>query len=197
MTFDGTTPPAPRPHDIGHAIEHLRSRWPWFAAFGAASLLLGFASLVMVGAATLASVFIIAIFVIVVGGLDLSLALHAHRWTSRLLAGLAGLLYIVAGSFALARPEAGAVGLTLMLGAALLATGAVRIFLATKLPEGPRWQLGIAGALTTLLGLFILIGWPQNSVYVLGIFLAADMTMYGASWLAFAMFLRRRSKPSA
>ena len=25
---------SPQPPDIGHAVEHLRSRWPWFAAFG-------------------------------------------------------------------------------------------------------------------------------------------------------------------
>jgi len=186
---------SPPPHDIGHAIAHLRSRWPWFAAFGAISLLLGLASLVLVSAATLASVYLIAIFVIIVGGLDISLALHAHRWTSGLFVGSVGLLYIVAGSFALANPEASAVGLTLLLGVALVATGALRLFLASRAPEGPRWQVGVAGALTTVLGVLIAVGWPQNSPYVLGIFLGVDMMMYGAGQLAFALFLRRRFRP--
>ncbi len=186
---------SPQPHDIGHAIAHLRSRWPWFGAFGAIAALLGVASLVLVNAATLASVYVIAIFVIVIGGLDISLALHAHRWTSRLLTGGVGLLYIVVGSFALANPEVSAAGLTLLLGVSLTVTGALRLFLASRLPEGPRWQVGVAGALTTLLGILIVVGWPQNSPYVLGLFLAVDMMMYGAGQLAFAMFLRRRFKP--
>jgi len=185
------------PHDIGHATAHLRSRWPWFAAFGVISLLLGLASLVLVSAATLASVYLIAIFVIIVGGLDISLALHAHRWTSVLLVGAVGLLYIVAGSFALANPEASAVGLTLLLGLALVATGALRLLLASRLPEGPRWQVGAAGAMTIVLGILIVVGWPQNSPYVLGIFLGVDMMMYGAGQLAFASFLRRRLGPLA
>jgi len=184
-----------RPRDIGHAIEHLRSRWPWFAAFGTVALLLGVASLALVSAATIASVYLIAIFVIIIGGLDISLALHAHRWTSGLLVGSVGLLYIVAGSFALANPEASAVGLTLLLGVALVATGAMRLFLATKLPEAPRWQVGVAGALTGVLGLLIVFGWPQNSPYILGIFLGVDMMMYGAGQLGFALFLRRRFRP--
>jgi uncharacterized membrane protein HdeD (DUF308 family) len=194
MTLFGDTP---RPHDVGHAIAHLRSRWPWFAAFGGVSILLGFASLVLVNAATLASVYLIAIFVIVVGGLDISLALNAHRWTSRLLTGGVGLLYIVAGSFALANPEASAVWLTLLLGVSLVATGALRLFIAMRLPEGPRFQVAVAGVLTTVLGVLIVIGWPRNSPYILGIFLAVDMVMYGAGQLAFALFLRRRFKPLA
>ncbi len=183
---------SPRSRDVGDAIEHLRSRWPWFTAFGALSLLFGFASLALVSAATIASVYLIAIFVIIIGGLDISLALHAHRWTSALLVGSVGLLYIVAGSFALANPETSAVGLTLLLGLALLATGALRLFIATKLPEAPRWQVGAAGALTAVLGLLIVLGWPQNSPYVLGVFLGVDMMMYGAGQLGFALFLRRR-----
>ncbi|MGA9601825.1 MAG: hypothetical protein WBS22_16510 [Methylocystis sp.] len=111
---------SPQPHDIGHAVEHLRSRWPWFAAFGAISLLLG---------------------------------------------------------------------------VALVATGALRLFLATRLPEAPRWQVGVAGALTAVLGVLIVFGWPQNSPYVLGIFLGVDMMMYGAGQLGFALFLRRRFRP--
>lgn len=186
---------SPRSQDVGLAIEHLRSRWPWFAAFGTLSLLFGFASLALVSAATIASVYVIAVFVIIIGGLDISLALHAHRWTSALIVGSVGLLYIVAGSFALANPETSAVGLTLLLGLALAATGALRLFLATRLPEAPRWQVGVAGALTTVLGLFIVLGWPQNSPYVLGVFLGVDMMMYGAGQLGFALFLRRRSRP--
>ncbi len=156
---------SPQPHDIGHAVEHLRSRWPWFAAFGAISLLLGVASLALVSAATVASVYLIAIFVIIIGGLDISLALHGHRWTSGLFVGSVGLLYIVAG------------------------------FLATRLPEAPRWQVGVAGALTAVLGVLIVFGWPQNSPYLLGIFLGVDMMMYGAGQLGFALFLRRRFSP--
>ena len=55
-----------------------------------------------------------------------------------------------------------------------------------------RLYIGLAGAVTTLLGAFILAGWPANSAYILGIFLGVDMIFYGASWLNFGLFLRPR-----
>jgi uncharacterized membrane protein HdeD (DUF308 family) len=194
MTISDATPPnAPLPHDIGHAIEHLRDRWRWFAAFGLLTMLCGFVSLGVAGLATLVSVYLIATFVILIGAIEITIGVKAHAWSSRIIVVLIGLLYVVAGSFALANPISGALGFTLMLGAALTATGVVRIFFATKLPEGPKWYVGFAGVVTVLLGVFIVAGWPENSAYVLGIFLGVDMIMYGAGWLNFSLYLRGRA----
>ena len=143
MTLDGdatpptTSTPAATPHDIGHALEHMRDRWRWFAAFGLITMFCGFISLGVAGAATLVSVYMIAAFMILIGAVEITIGVNAHRWSSRIFVVLVGLLYIVAGSFALANPLSGAVGFTLMLGAALVATGLARVIFATRLPEGP------------------------------------------------------------
>ncbi|MGA8170703.1 MAG: HdeD family acid-resistance protein [Methylocystis sp.] len=192
MTLDSDATP-PMPHDIGHLLRHLRERWGWFAAFGVLTLFLGIVSLGVAGVATLVSVYMIAFFMILIGGIEITIGVNAHKWSNRIIVVLVGLLYIVAGSFALANPLTGAVGFTLMLGAALTATGVARIVFATRLPEGPKWYVAAAGLVTVLLGVFIVAGWPENSRYVLGVFLGVDMIMYGASWLNFALFLRLRA----
>ncbi len=195
MTIDDATPPtSPLHHDIGHVLEHLRDRWRWFAAFGLLTMFCGFVSLGVAGVATLVSVYLIAAFVILIGAIEITIGVNAHKWSSRIFVVLVGLLYVVAGSFALANPISGALGFTLMLGAALLATGVVRIIFAARLPEGPKWYVAFAGVVTVLLGVFIVAGWPENSAYVLGIFLGVDMIIYGASWLNFSLFLRRRAE---
>jgi uncharacterized membrane protein HdeD (DUF308 family) len=197
MTIDDSTPPtSPLPHDIGHVLEHLRDRWRWFAAFGLLTMFCGFVSLGVAGLATLVSVYMIAAFVILIGAIEITIGVKAHKWSSRIFVVLVGLLYVVAGSFALANPISGALGFTLMLGAALTATGVVRIIFATRLPEGPKWYVAFAGVVTVLLGVFIIAGWPENSAYVLGIFLGVDMIIYGASWLNFSLYLRRRAERS-
>jgi uncharacterized membrane protein HdeD (DUF308 family) len=175
-------------------LEHLRDRWRWFAAFGLVTMFCGIISLGVAGLATLVSVYMIAAFVILIGAIEITIGVNAHKWSSRIFVVLVGLLYVVAGSFALANPISGAVGFTLMLGAALTATGLVRIIFATRLPEGPKWFVALAGVVTVLLGGFIIAGWPENSAYVLGIFLGVDMIIYGASWLNFSLFLRRRAE---
>lgn len=191
MSFPGGVSPIPPNVDLKEAIALLRSRWPWIVAFGVVSALLGVIALTLVGATTLASVYLIALFIIFIGGSEIVLAFNSHIWSNRILLVLVGLLYIVVGAFALANPLTGAAGFTLMLGASLFATGALRIYFGAKLPHGPSGYVVFAGIITTLLGLLILFGWPENSIFVLGLFLGVDLLFYGASWIAFGLSLRK------
>jgi uncharacterized membrane protein HdeD (DUF308 family) len=181
-------------HDLGHAIARLRRRWPWLVAFGVATALLGLAALGLTTAATFASVYMIAFFMILVGGWEIALGVDSPHGNHRFLRIVVGLLYLVAAAFVIANPLSGAAGFTLMLGAALGATGLTRIFLGMGLPDGPRAPVVVAGVVTTLLGMMILFGWPENAGVVLGIFLGVDLLFYGASWTAFGLVLRGRER---
>ena len=179
-------------HDLGHAIVLLRRRWPWLVAFGVVTALLGILALGLTTAATYASVYAIAFFMILVGGGEIALGFDSPRGNHRLLRIAVGLLYLVASAFVIANPLTGAAGFTLFLGAALAATGLTRVFLGMGLPDGPRAPVVIAGVVTTLLGTLILFGWPENAGVVLGIFLGVDLLFYGVSWIAFGLLLRSR-----
>jgi uncharacterized membrane protein HdeD (DUF308 family) len=50
----------------------------------------------------------------------------------------------------------------------------------------------VAAAATALLGLIIVIRWPSDSVYVLGVLLGVDLLFHGAGWVTFGMGLRAR-----
>ena len=83
--------------------------------------------------------------------------------------------------------------LTLLLGAGLLATGIVRVIVGARM-SGARTRGGLiaAGLVTALLGLLIVIGWPGNSVIVLGTILGIDLLIYGLTWIAFGIRLGAR-----
>ncbi len=84
-----------------------------------------------------------------------------------------------------------AVWLTLFLGAALVASGILRIFLAFNMQHGSPWVwVVVSGVITLLLGLIILAHWPFSAVYTLGIFLGVDLVFAGASWIGIGMALR-------
>ena len=51
----------------------------------------------------------------------------------------------------------------------------------------------VAGVLTVLAGIVIAVGWPVNSVWVLGMFLAIDLMFQGWSYIAFGLALRARA----
>ena len=102
-----------------------------------------------------------------------------------------GILYVVAGFIAFRNPLLTAIWLTLFLGAALVASGIMRIFLGFNLRSGSPWVwVIISGFITLLLGVILLAHWPVSGVYTLGIFLGVDLVLAGASWIGLGLGLR-------
>lgn len=120
-------------------------------------------------------------------------AFQMKSWGKFLIWALLGVLYIVAGFLTFENPLFAAVLLTLFLGASLLASGAVRLFLAFSMKRESPWVwVALSAVITLLLGLLILARWPVNSVYILGLFLGIDLIMAGAGWVSLGFSLRRR-----
>jgi uncharacterized membrane protein HdeD (DUF308 family) len=176
------------PDSSSHAP--LRAKWGWIVALGVVYLIAGFIALGSVVMATVASVWVVGIMMIIAGVAEVINAFQVKTWGKFILWLLLGALYIVAGFVAFENPLLTAVWLTLFLGAALVASGIVRIYLAFNMKAGSPWVwVVVSGLITLLLGGIILIHWPVSAVYTLGIFLGIDLVFAGASWigLGFAM----------
>lgn len=190
-SFPSPSDPAPHPRTM--VVERLHARRGLIIGFGALATLLGLAALVLVETATIASVLVIGIFMAAAGVVEIIVGLRTRTWGRMLLWEVAGLLYLVAGLFAVAVPQLASLILTLTLGAGLLATGVVRVIVGVRM-AGSRTRGGLvaAGLITALLGLLIVIGWPGNSVIVLGTILGIDLLIYGLTWIAFGVRLGAR-----
>ncbi|MGH6862787.1 MAG: HdeD family acid-resistance protein, partial [Methylocella sp.] len=79
----------------------------------------------------------------------------------------------------------------LLLGAGMIATGVVRIYLGAHLGAPLRGSVLLAGVLTALVGVLIVAGWPKNSFVILGVLLGLDLAFWGAAWIWFGLRLRR------
>ena len=187
-----TLPDTERPGKaaLGTAMTQLRHRWGWFLALGALAVVLGLAALAMAVHATITTVYIIAAFMILTGGSEIVVGVGAKTWGRFFLWIAAGLFYVVAGAFALAQPLHAAVILTLMLGAAMVCAGAVRIYIGSHMASHARTMVILGGVVTLLVGLFIVIGWPMNSLVILGTLLGVDLLFTGLMWIGFGLRLR-------
>jgi uncharacterized membrane protein HdeD (DUF308 family) len=173
-------------------VTPLRAKWGWIVALGVVYVIAGFIALGSVAMATVASVLVVGVMMIIAGVAELFNAFQIKSWGKFLIWGLLGLLYIVAGFVTFENPLFAAVLLTLVLGASLVASGIVRIFLAFNMKREMPWVLvALSGAITLLLGLLILARWPVNSVYILGLFLGIDLIMAGAGWIGLGLGLHR------
>ena len=170
----------------------LRAGSGWIIALGVVYVIAGFIALGSVVMATVASVFVVGVMMIIAGVAEVFNAFQIKSWGKFLVWALLGVLYIVAGFFAFENPLLAAAVLTLVLGASLVASGLVRIFLAFSMKRESPWiWVALSGVITLLLGGIILAHWPVSSVYTLGIFLGIDLIFAGASWIGLGFGLRR------
>jgi uncharacterized membrane protein HdeD (DUF308 family) len=181
-------------HSLGEAIERLRGKWAAITAFGVLLVILGAAALVFALTSTIVTVALNGVLFLIAGGAEIGIGMHSRTWGRFFLWVVGGLLYIAAGVLCIVNPLLASAVLTLMLGAGLIAAGAVRAYLATQLPaDQPRALVFLAAAVTIVLGLIIVSHWPLDSVYVLGTLLGVDLLFHGVGWVSFGMGLHSRA----
>ncbi len=179
-------------HSLGDAITEVRSKWGWFVALGIAFLVLGVIAFVNVVLATVVSVYYVGILMLIAGVAQFIHAFGVKGWGQFILWLLAGLLYAAAGVIAFTNPLLASAVLTLILAITLVADGLLRIWIAFKERSNSGWGwVLVAGIVTLLAGLVIAAGWPVNSLWILGLFLAVDLIFQGWSFIAFGFGLRR------
>lgn len=177
---------------LNSAIAPLRAKWGWIVALGVVYVIAGFIALGSIVMATVASVLVVGIMMIVAGVAEVINAFQIKTWGKFLLWVLLGVLYIIAGFITFDNPLFAAVLLTLLLGASLIASGVMRIVLAFSMKSEMPWVwVALSGAVTLLLGLLIVARWPVNSVYILGLFLGIDLIIAGAGWIGLGFGLHR------
>ena len=180
-----------RPTNLGHGVEALRAKWGWIVALGIIYLLVGLLALYSVVTATIASVFFVGIMMLIAGVAEVINAFQVKSWGKFFLWVALGLLYIVAGFVTFENPLLAAAALTLVLGAALVASGIMRIILAFSMKEGTPWiAVVFSGIVTFLLGVIVLAHWPVSSIYILGLFLGIDLVFAGAGWIGVGIGLK-------
>jgi len=179
---------SPFPSDL----RPLHAKWGWIVALGVVYLITGLIALGSVVMATVASVFVVGIMMLIAGVGEVFNAFQMRGWGKFLLWLVLGALYIVAGFFTFENPLLAAAVLTLLLGASLAASGVMRIILAFSMKDGPFWVgILVSGLITLLLGLIILAHWPVSSLYVLGIFLGIDLIFAGIGWIGLGLGLKK------
>lgn len=174
------------------ALEPLRAKSGWIVALGVVYVIAGVIALGSVVFATVVSVFVVGIMMLIAGVAEVINAFAIKTWGKFLLWLLLGVLYIVAGFLTFDNPLLAAAVLTLLLGVALIASGIMRIVLGFSMRRGTPWGWVVfSGVVTLLLGLIILGHWPISSLYVLGILLGIDLIVAGIGWIGVGSGLRR------
>ena len=172
----------------------LRPAWWLFLALGLVSIIVGSLAISSAFIATLASVVVFGVLLLVEGITEVIHAVMVRNWRGFALHLLAAALYLIVGVFMLEDPVRAATVLTLLLAAVLFTGGLLRIIfsLVERYPSWP-WVL-LNGVVDLILGGVILSGWPASTLWVIGLFVGIDLLFHGWSCVILALTVRTRQE---
>lgn len=192
MTFQ-TNAPVPTPGSIlGGHLTQMKAKWGWFVALGIVLIVAGFIAMGNLVLGTVFSVFYVGFTMAVAGVAQIFHAFQVKGWGAFLFWVLSGLVYMAAGVIAINNPVMAAGVLTLVLGVSLVIAGAFRLIAAIQARPHEGWGwLAFSSVITLVLGIEIMLQWPVNSVWVLGLFLGIDLLFTGMAVLMLGLRLKK------
>ena len=190
--------PAPTIAAVTHdEREHLRRLWWLFLALGLVSIFVGFLAISATWVATLASVFVFGVLLLVAGVTEVIHAVMVRNLKGFALHLLAAALYLFVGLFLLEDTVRAAAVLTLILGAGFLVGGVLRILFSLVVQFAGWPWVALNGAVNLLLGFIILNGWPESALWAIGLLVGIDLLFHGWSWVILAISVRSYSAAAA
>jgi uncharacterized membrane protein HdeD (DUF308 family) len=169
----------------------LRRRWGWVLVLGVVLLLLGFGAISHVLLAGNIIVLVYGAILLGSGVMEMAFAVWARRWSGFFFLLLDGLLSVVLGGVLLSNPTLGMDILTLVLGIYFLVGGALHIAESLAWPRPHRlWEL-LSGLVGVALGVVVLLKWPTDSWWFLGLYVGINLIFIGWSLIMLALVARR------
>jgi len=178
-------------------LQQLRDNWGWILALGIGLVALGLLAFGSVLATTVVAVGFLGVLLIIAGVLSIIFAFTSGGWGTGILRGLVGILFLLAGWILLTRPVVGALTLTVLMAWYFIFSGIVKM-ISAGVQRYDQWGWSLAfGAITFLLGIFLLVRWPVTGLYAIGLFVAIDLLLTGISAIVTAFTLRNLHGVSA
>lgn len=177
------------------ARREIGSQWGWFTALGVGLVLLGLLAFYNLPTATRVSVYAIGILMLFAAACQLGAAFMARGAGPFALLLLSAILYGVAGYFTFSNPDLAAQAYTLALAVSMIFSGGLRAGWAFALRAFSGWGWWLAsGVVSILAGAMFLASWPADSMWLLGMVLAVDLTFQGAMAIGFGFTVRELTK---
>jgi uncharacterized membrane protein HdeD (DUF308 family) len=171
-------------------LQQLRDHWVLLLVLGIAMVIIGVACMACSFVATLATATFFGTVLFVGGVVHIVNAVTCRNWRGFFVHLVAGVLYGVVGLIMMNHPVATAAGITIMLAAAFMVVGIIRIIVAAvERFQGWFWVL-LNGFIDLLLGLFIWRHFPEDAFWIIGLFVGIDLILAGWTWVILAISVR-------
>jgi uncharacterized membrane protein HdeD (DUF308 family) len=174
---------------------HLSSGWS--LALGILLIIAGVAALLFPMLAAVAAALYIGWFALIAGAIAIAIAIKTRAEPHFGWRILVGVVYLALGFLLVANPLAGAASLALFVGALLAAAGVVEIVLAFRIKPHKGWGWLLANGIVSIaLAILIAIGWPLDSLLLIGYLVGFQIIACGIARIALGMGARDAASPA-
>jgi len=164
------------------------NNWIVLLVIGILSVIAGIVALLNPFAASVTVNLIAGWSFIVLGILQIIEAIRAEGWGGKLWTLLLGVVALLVGVNLVGRPLEGLVTLTIVVGIMFLTSGAFKLIVGFRVHDKMlKWAVVISGAISALLGVWVLTNLERSAVVALGIMLAVELLSNGVSAISLAM----------
>jgi uncharacterized membrane protein HdeD (DUF308 family) len=175
-------------------IDHLRANWIWFLLLGVVLIVLGMVAIGVPWVVTIATMLLFGWLLTVAGVLQVMHAFWARGWGGFFIQLLVGVLQIVVGVLVANHPLATGAAVTILMAAFFVVSGIFRMFAALALPFDGRAWLFLGGLINLVMGMMIWQQWPNDALWVIGLFVGVDLIIHG--WWLVMLAISVKSIPT-
>jgi uncharacterized membrane protein HdeD (DUF308 family) len=157
----------------------LDHRWGWLFALSIMQIIAGCIAIASPIIASLAAVAVFGAVLVLTAVIQLIHAFKVKAWPRSAWYGLGGVLYAIAGLMVALNPIGGAVALAVLIAVLFIADGVLRIMFAMAARPLAGWGWLIAAGIGSIVvGAFLLIGWPADALWIVGLLLGINLHLY-------------------
>jgi uncharacterized membrane protein HdeD (DUF308 family) len=176
--------------NAGGPFASLQFNWGWFLAIGIALVILGTIAMGDTLVTTMISVVLVG-WLLVAAGIFHVINMIRHTEVRSFWHILGAICDFLAGFYLLARPALGALTLTLILAAFLLASGVTRLIGVFQADLPHKFWPVLDALLSIVLGVLLWIHWPWTGLWFIGFAVGIGLIFRGWGWIWVAFALRR------
>jgi uncharacterized membrane protein HdeD (DUF308 family) len=138
---------------------------------------------------------VLGAFLIFGGAIQFAHALQSKGWKSVSIQVILAVLYVAAGIYTWAFPIPALEAITLWLAAIFFVTGFLRLISAFQHRHFREWfWLVLSSAISILMGMLIMNGYPESSLWLPGLLIAIELLLQGWSLLFLGLAARSLTK---
>jgi uncharacterized membrane protein HdeD (DUF308 family) len=173
-------------------IEGVGEHSAWFMGLGVVYIIAGVLALIFPFVASGIAALVLGWMLVVVGVATLVQAWQTGTWGGVAWQVIIGAIILIGGIGAVIDPISAAIGLTLLIGVMFLAKGISQIIMGLNLRPLRVWTWVFgAGVLAAVVGLLIILQWPQSGIWTLGTLAGISLIFSGWTYVMMATAARR------